>query len=174
MKKIILAMIMAVAVMVPVGMVTASPAQAYTCYSRYASGETMIGSMDPDGGDVAGSYSFISRLYYVDCGKTYNGRRYLEVDSYKVIITEVSGYCGITRSWLVNPDIIGSYNPGTQQRYCQNDDEVDEINWNPVDPVRVYADDPENERCLGGTVTVDNKYAGDYNRGLYRVCVRFN
>lgn len=163
-KRIIVAFITGLAMLVPI-MAISSTAEAAGCTYKSKYTEAYIHSMDADGGN-AGLYAFRATMWYSSC------TTHAYFHKYTMQISEMSGVCGETRSWKVNPNVIGTYNPGEQQRYCQNDDPVDVMTWDPASiKIPYYA--PDNEKCLGAIVTLDNPYNPDLQYSYPSLCVTF-
>lgn len=165
MKKILITLAMLLSMLVPVT-IAASPASAATCTAYKSVAWKTIYSQGGDVGDKAGNYTFTATMYYRACPSL----NVSYVDSYNLQIYQNYGTCGITRNWIVNPDIIGSYNPGSQTAGCSTSDTVDLLVWDPA-AQPVYSGHTGAARCIGGTVTLDNSLATDTNYSLPVVCL---
>lgn len=160
-KRIIVALVTSLTMLVPVSVFSASPANAGVCVQKHISAENWVRAY---GG---GQYIFRPNMYWHACGDR------AIFDKYVVQISRANGDCGEVRSWRVNPNIIGNYNPGEQTRYCQDDDAVDVMTWNPEYGKTIYPSDPANEKCLGAHVTIDINNWPDQHYDLTSLCVSF-
>lgn len=80
------------------------------------------------------------------------------------------GRCFRIVEWKVNPNVIGNYNPGTKNLRCSGQIKITEI-WD-LKSTWVYKGLPENQKCLGGVVTVNVFGAKDPKFSLPSLCLK--
>jgi len=162
MRKALLAIVLAVATLVPIGL-TASPAAAATCGPiTYKQASTAVG------GALDGTYLLTIRANYRNCFE--GGLPFKKVTSDEIIVDREGGSCGATDKFRANPDTLGDWNPGAKEVACSG---YYHFAWDAPsnDTRRVYNSDSYDKRCLGGYVTfVDNVFS-DITRDTPTICI---
>lgn len=151
MKKALLAIVLAVASLVPIGL-SASPASAAGC-STFLSKQNSAYHHYGDG-----TWLFQAAVGYQICSTT-TGDQYAKINEYKVGITLVSTGCGggtvgtfghpIT-GWRVNPDALGAWDAATK---TVSNCSPGVISFSGVAGTIVWQSSPSNIRCVSGHAT---------------------
>lgn len=182
MKRIITAILLGIAMLIPVAAVsvfTAAPAQAYTCVSKYKVGNADVNAV----GFGAGSWDDTFRLEYrvcnepnttvcdeTHCYSLYSTTAYAESYTVWHDYNTGTGPCVSTTGWEWNPNAIGGIDLVTKTRGCYTT--IDQtIEWDFVDQ-RITQGMSDAQSCLGTTLTKVNTGA-DTTQSFPALCVTF-
>ena len=162
MRKALLAIVLAIASLVPVGL-TASPASAVSCSSQtYVQGSTAH-NVDPGGPVSSATYLATTRIRYQQCvDPTGIFRRVKSIDW---VFQRTSGNSSLVDKFRGNPNVVGSWNPGEKTTTYHT------LTWTAPAGTDVYKSDPANERCLGGNATYVINVYPDVTKAMPSVCV---
>lgn len=163
MKKALLAIVLAVAALVPVGIGASTPASAVTCGAaqwKYGSGLTT----DFYDGDGTPSFFIQGAVRFKVCGT--GGGQYAQVMQYNVS-WQRNGSCGSVK-FRIDPNVIGTVNPAGRTVACTGSANVT-VAW--ALSTKVYASQASNLRCLGAVMTAVYTPGFDQPVDVPTVCI---
>lgn len=160
----------------PVAVLTAQPAEAaVTCgvykwklgaWEQWRSIPTQA-SPDPD-------FDIRGKVWYRNCTES-DGTPFVKVHEYHVIVDHVGGYNGCSNidEWIVNPNVLSWWNPGTKTYGCSATYPLMDMVFHPDSScvcVNIYASLPSNEKCIGADITAGISGAPDDYEAVPTIC----
>jgi hypothetical protein len=164
MKKALLAIVAAACVAMGLnGWFYASPATAATCGTP----TTKTGSIAASPTDA--TWLITAKVYYSRCTTGYGA--YAKVTQYDIRFDRQKGNCSGLEGWDANPNVLGGWNPGLREMYCNNDIRVHTIRWPAPSGLQVYATASADARCIGAIVEARRIGYWNMSRDLPSLCV---
>lgn len=171
MRKVMLVLAMLVGLLIPLGVFNAPAANAVTCGVPLTNTGAWGAKWErPYGADM--DFRFQGQVDFRFCSDS-NGT-FAKVSEYRVVgDVSRSGGCGNVELFRVNPNVLNWWNPVAKEKSCGGTWQK-VWSWTPdstCDCVNVYPSLPENERCIGSVVTLENVRAFDENKNVPTICV---
>lgn len=175
MKRLLLALGLCAALLLPAAPAVADPGGHVGTHAKAGCGSTQIKQgylLSVDWSDNNLQWGYEAKVYYKICSDQLN-RIYAQAVSYFVFGDAGSQGCTHMKNQTVNPNVIGSWNPGAKDTVncAASGGKHWALTWNAPNTHSVYPSAPSSDRCLGSTVTMHFTNISDRNRSLPSLCI---